>query len=413
MIGKLRKKLMLVLMGVKCTFLAFILLSMLATTFNSNELRRHEAVSLSVQTWEKRTSEGGESGRGRRPMVPVALAVVNDDGSVHVSRNQLYYITDEELAQAVLELEKQEEDSGTATQYEMRYVRHARDKRTFYSFTDTTLERQMFATQLRFSAVAAVCAILLFLLVSYFLSRWMVRPVERVWEKQRQFIADASHELKTPLTVILSNTDMLINSGAVADEKNRARLDNIRAESQRMKGLVESLLMLAQNDRSPGKEQLATVHFSFGVTSATLAMEPAVYDAGRTLEMNVEDELYIRGSEAQVHQLVEILLDNACKYSDPGSRIGLELSRQNKEAVLSVSSSGEPLSPKDCQNIFERFYRLDQSRGQEKGYGLGLSIAYDIARRSGGKIEASSDGVRTNTFIVRIPLVSGTDEKTV
>ena len=406
MISKLRKKLMLVLMCVMCTFLAFILVSMLAATFNSNELRRYEAVSLPMQEWEKRPSDGNENSRARRPVtVPVALAVVNGDGSVHVSRNQLYYITDEELADVVLALEEKAEDAGTASQYEMRYVRRTRDGHTLYSFTDTTLERQMFAAQLRFSAVAAVCAILLFVLVSYFLSRWMVRPVERVWEKQRQFIADASHELKTPLTVILSNTDMLINSGAVADEKNQMRLDNIRAESQRMKGLVENLLMLAHSDHKGNKTQLVAVNFSFCITSATLAMEPAVYDAGRALEMKIEEDLFIRGSDMQVHQLVEILLDNARKYSDPGSRIVLELCRQNKEAVLSVSSSGEPLSSKDCQNIFERFYRLDQSRSREKGYGLGLSIAHDIVSRFGGKMEASSDGVRTNTFTVRMPLV--------
>lgn len=401
MIRKLRKKLMLVLMAVMCTFLAFILVSMLAATFNSNELRRYEAVNQ----WERHAPDGKEAGRSGRPvMVPVALAVVEGNGDVRVSRNQLYYITNEELTEVVLALEAQEEDAGKASQYEMRYVRRTKDGRTFYSFTDTTLERQMFAAQLRFSAIAAVCAILVFLLVSYFLSRWMVRPVERVWEKQRRFIADASHELKTPLTVILSNTDMLINSGAVDGEKNQTRLDNIRAESQRMKGLVESLLMLAQNDHKTAKTQLVKVNFSFGITSATLAMEPAVYDAGRTLEMDIEDDLFILGSEAQVHQLVEILLDNARKYSDSESSIALRLCRQGKDAVLSVSNRGEPLSVKDCQNIFERFYRLDQSRSREKGYGLGLSIAHDIVSRFGGKMEAASDGVRTNTFTVRIPL---------
>ena len=395
------KKLMMVLMCVMCAFLAIILASMIVTTINGYESRRRSAMSMPVQTWEQRDDGGRRDGR---PALPVALATVTEDGSVSIGRNELYYMEDEELVSVVNELESRQENGGTASAYELRFTRHRRGDRTFYFFTDTMLERQMLATQLRFSAVAAVLAIIVFLVVSYFLARWMVKPVERVWEKQRQFIADASHELKTPLTVILSNTDMLINSGAVEGEKNQKRLDNIRAESQRMKGLVEGLLTLAQSDKQPANALLAPVSISFLVTSATLAMESTIYDTGRTLEMSIEDDLTVQGIEAQLHQLTEILLDNAAKYSDAGSCIHLSLSHQAREAVLAVTTRGEPLSAQECIDIFERFYRLDQSRSQEKGYGLGLSIAHTIVERHGGKIEARSDGVQRNTFTVRLPL---------
>lgn len=401
MIQKLRKKLMLVLMGVMCAFLALILTSMIVTTINGSESRRRSVLNMPLQAWEQR--EGDRSER-RFVSLPVALATVAKDGSISISRNELYYMEDEELRAVVSELEKQAENSGTASEYEMRFIRHRRGERTFYSFTDTTLERQMLKAQLRISAVAAVLAILVFGVVSYFLARWMVKPVEQVWEKQRRFIADASHELKTPLTVILSNTDMLINSGAAEGEKNQKRLDNIRAESQRMKGLVEGLLTLAQSDHQPASASLVPVGISYLITSATLAMEPAIYDAGRTLETDIEPDLTVQGDEAQLHQLAEILLDNAVKYSDAGSCIALTLVRQGKDAILTVSTSGEPLSSRDCINIFERFYRLDQSRSREKGYGLGLSIAHTIVEKHRGKIEARSDGVRRNHFIVHLPL---------
>lgn len=400
MIRKLRKKLMTVLMCVMCTFLAVILISMLATTVNGYESHRRSAMNMPVQEWERSEDDKREG----RPALPVALVTVETDGSISIQRNELYYMEDEELIAVVRTLEETAESSGTASEYELRFMRHRRGDRIFYFFTDTTLERQMLTTQLRFSAVVIALAIAVFLVVSYYLSRWMVKPVERVWEKQHQFIADASHELKTPLTVILSNTDMLINSGAVEGEKNLKRLDNIRAESQRMKGLVEGLLTLAQSDRQPTDASFAPVNISFLATSATLAMESTIYDTGRTLEMNIEDDLTVLGNEAQLHQLTEILLDNAAKYSDAESCIVLVLSRQGKEAVLTVSTSGEPLSPQECKDIFERFYRLDQSRGQKKGYGLGLAIAYTIVQRHGGRIEAKSDGVHLNTFTVHIPL---------
>lgn len=400
MIRKLRKKLMTVLMCVMCTFLAVIFIGMLVTTVNGYESHRRSAMDMPVQEWERSENDKRED----RPALPVALVTVEADGSISIQRNELYYMEDEELIAVVRTLEETAESSGTASEYELRFMRHRRGDRIFYFFTDTTLERQMLTTQLHFSAVAIVLAIVVFLVVSYYLSRWMVKPVERVWEKQHQFIADASHELKTPLTVILSNTDMLINSGAVEGEKNLKRLDNIRAESQRMKGLVEGLLTLAQSDRQPADASFTLVNISFLATSATLAMESTIYDTGRTLEMNIEDDLTVLGNEAQLHQLTEILLDNAAKYSDAESCIVLALSRQGKEAVLTVSTCGEPLSPQACRDIFERFYRLDQSRGQKKGYGLGLAIAYTIVQRHGGRIEAKSDGVHLNTFIVHIPL---------
>lgn len=399
MIQKLRKKLMLVLMSVMCVFLAVILISLFFGAQNSYAHLRSGAVNPPAQ--------GAQDNRKREARPPMAAATVEGDGSILISRNELYYLTDEELETLVAELEKQPEDAGEASEYEMRYARHVRGGRKVYLFADTTIERNSLRAQLLLSAVIAACAAAVCLVISFFLSGWMVRPVERVWEKQRRFIADASHELKTPLTVILSNTDMLLASGAAADEKNARRLDNIRAESQRMKGLVEGLLTLARSDGQQQDPSAQRIHFSFLVTSATLTMESAIYDTGRTLEMNIEENLFVRGNEDQLHQVTEILLDNACKYSDAASRIILTLARQGKEAVLSVQNQGEPLSDRDCINIFERFYRLDESRSREAGYGLGLSIAHSIIQWHGGKIEARSDGVRTNEFIVHLPLAAG------
>ena len=232
----------------------------------------------------------------------------------------------------------------------------------------------------------------------------MVRPVERAWEKQRQFVADASHELKTPLTVVLSNADMLAASHALTDEKNSHRLENIRAEAQRMKGLVENLLTLARSDSQLLPAVREPVNFSFIVTGATLMLEPAIYDLGRSMDCQVDENLTVLGDGARLRQLVDVLLDNACKYGREGTPIVVRMSATGKrELLLSVSSEGTPLPPEECRNIFERFYRSDQSRSEQKGYGLGLSIARTIVQEHAGKIWAQSDGVKRNTFYVRLP----------
>ena len=297
------------------------------------------------------------------------------------------------------------DDTGLTSQYDLRYHRRSNaDGSQVYFFSDTIVERNSLNAQLLYSCVIGLGAIGLFFLVSMLLSRWMVKPVERAWEKQRQFVADASHELKTPLTVVLSNTDMMIASHAVTDEKNRLRLENIKAESQRMKGLVENLLTLARADSTTTLTTRSPINFSFVVTGATLTLEPTIFDQGRTIDCQAEDHLTVLGDGDRLRQLIDILLDNASKYGDKGTPIRVRMNAVGKkELLLTVASEGSPLPPQECQNIFERFYRSDKSRGQEKGYGLGLAIAKAIVTEHGGKIWAQSDGVRVNTFFVRLP----------
>ncbi|NLI21657.1 MAG: HAMP domain-containing histidine kinase [Clostridiales bacterium] len=403
MIQKLRKKLILVLMAVVCLFLVGILVSLFVTS--KTEFERRSVSSFR----EPPAPASDDQNPGKPDMIdmPIATGKVSAQGDVTVTLNQIYYLTEDELKTIIASLDSQAEDTGFTSQYNLRYRRRTGDDgATVYFFSDTYMERNSLNAQILYSVIIGVGAIGLFFLVSMQLSRWMVRPVEQAWEKQRQFVADASHELKTPLTVVLSNTDMMISSHAVTDEKNRIRLDNIKAESQRMKGLVENLLTLARSDSKPALATRTPVNFSFIVTGATLTLEPTVFDMGRTIETTVEDNLTVTGDPDKLRQLVDILLDNACKYGDEGSPIRVKMAAAGKkELLLTVASEGVPLPPDECLNIFERFYRSDKSRGQEKGYGLGLSIAQSIVREHGGKIWAQSDGVRVNTFSVRLPCV--------
>jgi two-component system, OmpR family, sensor histidine kinase CiaH len=401
-IQKLRKKLIFVLMTVICLFIIGMLISLFVTAKNEYERRSYN----SLREPPARTDMQTPLDMGDINM-PIAIGYIDTQGNITVVQNQLYYVTEEELTAIMQEMKNVNEDTGITSAYSLRYRRHANDDGSVdFFFTDTYAERNSLSSQIWYSIIIGVGAIGLFFFVSIWLSRWMVKPVERAWEKQRQFVADASHELKTPLTVVLSNVDMMITSGAITDEKNKKRIDNIRAESQRIKGLVENLLTLARSDSTPALAARIPVNFSFIVTGATLSLEAAVYDMGRTMDCQIEDNLTVLGDGNKLRQLIDILLDNACKYSNKGSPIRVSMSGiGKKELLLTVVSEGAPLPPEECKNIFERFYRSDKSRGEEKGYGLGLAIAQSIVAEHGGRIWAQSDGVKLNTFSVRLPCV--------
>lgn len=409
MILKLRKKLIIVLMAVVCLFLIGILVSLFITSKSEFERRSYS----SFREPPNRAEDEKAPPDSQMIDMPIAMGKVSADGTINISQNQIYYVTNDELISMIQTLSASSEDNGLTSQYDLRFRRHTgTDGGTVYFFSDTYMERNALNAQVLYSCIIGLGAIGLFFLVSMLLSRWMVKPVEQAWEKQRQFVADASHELKTPLTVVLSNTDMMIASHAVTDEKNRIRLDNIRAESQRMKLLVENLLTLARTDSKPVLTAREPVNFSFVVTGATLTMEPAIFDLGRTVDCHADESFTVLGDGDKLRQLVDILLDNACKYGNVGSSILVRMSALGKkEVLLTVASEGAPLPPDECLNIFERFYRSDKSRGQEKGYGLGLAIAQSIVKEHGGKIWAQSDGVKVNTFYVKLPCVETTAVK--
>ena len=368
MIPKLRRKITIVIMTVMCLFLLGIL------GFSINSVHH----MLQVQTARAVRSPMQREEHDPKFRTPVAAATLSDDGELHIENNQIDFLTEDQIREYITQLSQEKKDSGEIGRERLAYLRRSVSNGTFYVFADTQVDRQFARDQIRNMLLLSAFALICFFITSFLLARWMVRPVARTWDKQRQFVADASHELKTPLTVILSNTEMIARSGVITDPRNLQRLDNISAESKRMRSLVESLL---------------------------LTLEPSVYDAGHRLVTEIDPDLSMYANSGEITQLVEILIDNACKYSDPGSEILLTLSAlSKKEAQLRVRSYGIPLTPRECTEIFERFSRTDASREVTHGYGLGLSIATSIVKHCKGTISAESDGQRTNLFKVRLPL---------
>lgn len=243
-----------------------------------------------------------------------------------------------------------------------------------------------------------------FLVISIFFARWAVRPVEEAWAQQRQFVSDASHELKTPLTVILTDAEML--KSPRFDEAHKTQfVENILTMSNQMRGLVESLLQLARVDSGAiQKMPLQTIDLSGLVSDELLTFDALFFEKGLTLAEDITDGITVHGSPQHLKQVVEILLDNAQKYAAPQGTVQVTLQKSGAHhCLLSVSDPGDPIRPEDLKKIFQRFYRIDEARAMNHSYGLGLSIAENIVKNHKGRIWAeSAEGI--NTFRVELPM---------
>ena len=297
----------------------------------------------------------------------------------------------------------QEEDEGSLPGYALRYLRQDDGLYTQIAFVDISLEtaalRQMMASYLRI----ALLSLLLLAGASFLLSLRVTRPVERAWRQQRQFFSDASHELKTPLTVILSNAEML--EGAALPERESRWRDNILSEARQMKTLVEEMLTLSRTEDAQRKPTVADVDLSDLSEDCALAFEPVAFEAGKPLSWDVTPALTVSGDGEKLRRLLSILLDNAAKYGAPGEGIVLSLRAERSQAILSVAngSGGHPIPPEELPRLFERFYRADASRGEQSGFGLGLPIAQAIAKEHHGALRAESDE-KTTRFTFTLPL---------
>ena len=297
----------------------------------------------------------------------------------------------------------QEEDEGSLPGYALRYLRQDDGLYTQIAFVDISLEtaalRQMMASYLRIGLLSLI----LLAGASFLLSLRVTRPVERAWRQQRQFFSDASHELKTPLTVILSNAEML--EGAALPERESRWRDNILSEARQMKTLVEEMLTLSRTEDAQRKPTVADVDLSDLSEDCALAFEPVAFEAGKPLSWDVTPALTVSGDGEKLRRLLSILLDNAAKYGAPGEGIVLSLRAERSQAILSVAngSGGHPIPPEELPRLFERFYRADASRGEQSGFGLGLPIAQAIAKEHHGALRAESDQ-QTTRFTFTLPL---------
>lgn len=337
--------------------------------------------------------------------VPYFTLLVDGRGVLEDADQGQFDISDEELLDLAAQVLTAEEDFGYLGSYQLRYYRVSIPGGWRLVFADDSLQEELRLRQVRNSLLLGLALLPVFLAFSWLLAGLIVRPVRRAWEQQAQFVADASHELKTPLTVILSNTEMILADCPQEDPALQRRAGYIRREADRMRGLVLDMLELVRSDAQvPSRRELAAVDFSAVVATETLAFEAVAYEAGLALTTEAAEGVVVRADGKQAAQVLHILLDNAVKYSLPGGTVSVSLAvDRGRYALLSVSNPSEPISEKQLERIFDRFYRLDSSRSLLPGYGLGLPVARELVDRWGGKVWAEHRAGATR-FLVRLPL---------
>ncbi len=334
--------------------------------------------------------------------LPFFYVSVGTDGTVMAIKGGFYDLSDREsLAQIVTSARRQKHDIGLLKEYNLRYCRKNTPFGQAMVFVDISGERTTINNLLKSCIMIGLASFTVFLGLSFLLARWAVRPVEKAWKQQKQFVADASHELKTPLTVIMTTAEILSGNDYDAAEHHQM-MNGILTMSQQMRGLVDSLLELARVDAGTTKMVFSPINFSVLTSDAILPFEPVYFEKGLQLESSIEDNIGVKGSFSHLKQVIDIFLDNALKYASPGGCVILTLKRQGSGCLLAVSSPGAAISKQDLKNIFRRFYRMDKARAMDHSYGLGLSIADTIVQQHKGKIWAESEG-GINTFFVQLP----------
>lgn len=266
------------------------------------------------------------------------------------------------------------------------------------TFMDNTIVNENAVTLFRYTLIFGVVALVAFFFLSKFLARKIVDPLEESYQKQKQFISDAGHELKTPVSVVSANAELLEREFG-----DNQWLKNIQYENERMGLLIGQLLDLARTENvTPQLEQIDLSHI---VAGEALPFESVAFEKGLELKTDISDNIKVTGNSTQLKQLVSILLDNAIKHTNEKGDVFCKLIKENNFAKISVINKGGEIPKEHRKKLFERFYRVDDARNSESNhYGLGLAIAKAIVDSHKGKIEVLCyDGLVE--FQVKIPLL--------
>ena len=322
---------------------------------------------------------------------------VNEDGSFDkINISHIAAVTTEDAKEYANKVISDDDDSG----YEGVYKYTVVDKDSGYMIVFLDCRNQIrTATEFLFISlgVALITLVLMFILVSVF-SKKAIQPIIESMEKQKQFISDAGHEIKTPLAIISANADVLELTGG-----ENEWITSIRNQTNRLDKLVKNLLTLSKMEEDSVKLVFTDFNLSETVLETASSFESVAEAKNKTLVMDIQPALKIHGDEGSIHQLISTLVDNAMKYSDEEGTIKVSLSARRKGARIEVYNTTDSIDKENLDKLFDRFYRADYSRSRETGgYGMGLSIAKSIVEAHHGKITVKSEDGKSICFTVLI-----------
>ena len=412
MIQQLRRKLVLINMSLVLVVLLVVFTGLCLYTENTQQQNATRTLSLLLERRAEDVPklEIGKSKDRQDDLAPkkndfFVGFVLSVDSQGQASIESVHSVdVNDETAQTLSQIAlSSNQDSGIIRAYSLRYLVSTDSSGTRIAFLDARSDIATMTQLVISSLLVGVLALLAFFFVSLLLANLALRPVESAWNRQKQFIADASHELKTPLTVILANQKILLSHTDQTIAQERQWIENTQSEGERMKSLVEDLLFLAKTDDSVNRETLSDVNFSDVAQGSILSFASLAFESGITLNDTIQPDIVLTGSEPKLRRLCGVLLDNALKYVNAHGSVDVELCSEGGNANLRVHNTGAPIPEEELPHLFERFYRVDRARSAG-GYGLGLSIAQSIVAAHHGKISVTSSAEAGTTFHVSLPL---------
>lgn len=345
----------------------------------------------------------GASPKGERPGAePVPRSLGTIDFFIIMSDNNGKYLAvlnNDELRQEtaqkyISKILESKAETGTLNQYQFYQLR--KDNGTLMVLTDKSAEIDMLNKLIRTTITIGAAAFLLLSVAAFFLSIQIVKPLKTAFEKQKQFVSDASHELKTPVTVISANADVL--SGEIGENK---WLTYIKSQTERMNILVNDLLNLTRLENNTADFIRVDFNLSKAVVNTALPFECQAFETNKKFIVDVDEDIMINGSEKHIKQMAAIFIDNALKYSNDGGTVRVTLKNAGDKKIFTVFNTGKGIRESEKDKIFERFYRSDESRNRSTGgYGLGLAIAKSIIDKHKFKISVDTREGESISFVI-------------
>lgn len=340
---------------------------------------------------------GNDNQKIKRQEYDYSTSVVLKNKNIMVLSNSLKETTDKDILSMTQELQKNGKRFGSIDDY-IYLVRILKSGNTVYIFVNNKEALQNSKQFFIVSIFIFLLSVIVFTIISYYLSRWMIKPSEKAIKNQKIFVANISHDLKTPITIIRANADLIEN-----EVKNKKSIKYIKQETEKLNHLVNEMLTLTRIDNTISKENFKSFNFGDSLFDVVLPFESIAYEKGIRFNINIDEVTDYFGDESNIQKLAEILIDNAMSYTAKGGIVDVDAYENSKAVTLSVTNTGEPISDEKKVEIFDRFYRESKSRERTGNhYGLGLSIANTIVKKHNGKITVESKNGK-NTFTVILP----------
>jgi signal transduction histidine kinase len=377
----------------------------------SRALGYDETSRPSVGIGQDASSDPSIEGESETGHMVVFWVDVDSEGALLHSNGASVTISTSSLETVLSEALTAEDDTGSVDSLHLSWRRAETTTGWRVAIADTSgIDSTLRSMALQDLVIISLSMLALFG-ITWYLSKWALGPVEKSWDQQRRFVADASHELKTPLSVILANSQILEEHAGDLPSDDQRWLKSTQDEAERMKGLVNDLLELARTDENTlgdkGAFQAIDIDLSSLVENVALEFDAVAFERGCEIESDVDEGIHVTGDPAEIGRLVKTLTENACKYAAANSTVMMTLHRDGAHARLVVNNQGSPIDPEDLPHVFDRFYRSDKSRTRETGeetggYGLGLAIAKGIAEAHKGTITCTSTEDAGTSFIVTL-----------